>query len=410
MFSFSKKIELSTEGLKHVKPPALEFDVDVTFDPKIDKAVSADPLMIQMMTEACQKVRDQTEASINGKLKAFDKLIQTMLDKGAEQSDLNAQLAGLNKSIEQDKAVGVAAAKQAVEATWKNYQTKKKEYIKYGVKIGASIGGAVAGLTVSIATIASGGFTGGASAVIGVIGMIKSCVTIAKEIANLAMSVEQATKLMDKELAAVEALAKKHKALLKANEYAATIANQFLGASQPSIKVVKDQFDIVSKKLDGIEIQIHSASTELNKVLIAQEKSLDQFMDKAKELLSKYPGARGKEDMSKIQAKLDAVMLKSRSCVMECIGDVHTIRERWQKASEAVEKSRPRVESLVKIRGTDVKIFENVLVFVDIPLAAINGNGIATKATDLASGLGTAGASFAYDKIKSGALDGTLLA
>ena len=103
-------------------------------------------------------------------------------------------------------------------------------------------------------------------------------------------------------------------------------------------------------------------------------------------------------------------MIDSRRSVMEQIGTVNQLHERWMKADAAADLCRPRVEKLLAMRGTDVKVFENVLYFIDLPLAALDGNAMATTAVDLAKGLGSCAANIAYDKVKGVVLDKTLLA
>ncbi|GJQ29788.1 MAG: hypothetical protein HBSAPP03_16720 [Phycisphaerae bacterium] len=401
--------DVAVSGNKIVKPPKLAFKVEIELDDKVLKLVQKDSILLKEMNEAVTKIYDQTCSSIQSKLSAFEKLGQVMVDKGASQAELDKQLDGVNKSIEEDKKVAIAASRSAVEAVWKKYQTKKKEYLKYGIKIAATITGTIAGLAVSIGMLAASGFTGGASGAFAIIGLFKSCVTLASEITKAAMEIEKARAILDKQLKVVEAMAKS-KAGLKANELTAVVIKQFLGESQPSIKQVGDQFDIVEKKLDGIEIKAHDASVTLNKILDKQEEMKDDFMKQAKDRLSKHPGAKAKEDMSRIQSALDGVMLKSRQEVMEQVGTVNKIHDRWKSNKAAVDKARPRVEALKKIRGVEAKILENVLVLVDIPLGALDGNGIATAATELGKGCGSAAGSLAYDKVKSLALDKTLLA
>lgn len=398
--------DYAVSGLKVIKPPKLSFKVEVDFDDKVFKMVKDDSILLGEMNAAAKKIYDQTCKGIQSKLSAFEKLMQGMVDKGSSQAECDKQLDGLNNSIVDDKAVAISATKMAIEAVWKKYQAKKSDYLKFKIKIGVNIAGAAAGLAVSIGLMASSAFSGGASAAFGIIGMIKSCATIGGEIAKAAMEVEKAQKVLEVHVKAVVAAYQKHAALGKANEYTSAIVTQFLGVSQPSIKSVGEQMNVVEQKLNQIEIRLHDASVTLNKILDKQEKMKGEFMKEVATRLGKHPNAQ--VEMKTIQAKLDGVMIEHRSVVMAQIGTVHQLHERWKKADAAAEVCRPKVEQLLAMRGVDVKIFENLLYFVDLPLAALDGNVVA-KSVELTKGLVSCASNMAYDKIKGVALDKSIL-
>lgn len=402
--------DYAVSGLKVIKPPKMSFKVEVVFDDKVYKQVKDDSIIIEEMEDAAKKIYVQTCKSIQSKLNAFEKLAQGMVDKGAPQADVEKQLDGLNNSISDDKSIAVTACKQAVEAVWKKFQAKKAEYKKFGIKIGVTIAGAVAGLAVSIGLMASSAFSGGAGAAFGIIGMFKSCVVLATEIAKAAMEVEKAQKVLELEVAAVRKIYATHAALGKANEYTAVIVTQFLGRAQPNIKSIGSAMDVVEQKLTGVEVKVHEAAVTLNKILDKQEKMKGEFVKEAKDKLGKVQGAKAANDIKLIEKQLDSVMLKSRQEVMEQVGTVHQLVERFKKADAAADEMRPKVSKLLAMRGTDVKVFENVLYFIDLPLAALDGNKMASTAIDLGKGLGSCAANIAYDKIKGAALDKTLLA
>ena len=67
-----------------------------------------------------------------------------MVDKGAPKNVIEQNIAGFNKSLTDDKKIGEIGATQAVEAVWKKFSAKNKEYTKYKIKIAVTIIGAAA--------------------------------------------------------------------------------------------------------------------------------------------------------------------------------------------------------------------------------------------------------------------------
>lgn len=410
MFSKPKMdADLAVSGAKWVSAPKMSFKVVVDFDDKIFKAVKSDGIALQDMNKAVQKVYEQTCDSIQGKLKAFDKLIQVMVDKNAPRAEIEKQLAGLNKSIEQDRKIAEDASEKVVLEVWKKYVAKKKEYLKYGIKITASIVGTAAGLATSIGLTVASGFSGGAATAFTIIGLIKSGISLGKEIASAWMEIETAQKILAKQLQVVGA-AVKNTGAKKVNEMSAIVVQQFLGISQPSIKNCQSQMETVEKKLLGIEIKTHEASKTLNKILDKEEELKKDFMKEVVDRLSKHSSDKARDQIKLIEKQLDGAIGGPFRTVETQIGTVHELHERWTKAEAVTGQMRTVVDKLGAMRSLDEKIFENLIILVDLPLAALNGNVMADKAGDLVNGLVPAATSLAYDKIKGVALDGTFLA
>lgn len=401
--------DIAVAGLKYVTPPKLSFDVSVEFDDKIFKQIKDDGILLEDMGDAIDKVYTQTCNSIKSKLNAFEKLAATMVDKNAPPAELKKQLDGLNKSIEQDKDIAKVACEQAVTQCWKTYSGKKKEYTKYKIKIVAKIIGAAAALATSIALTATTPFTGGLSAAVSIVGMVKSTITIGKELGSAWMEVETANKVLVKNLKVVEAACKKV-AKKKANEYTSMLFNQFVGISQPCIKTCISQMDVCQQKLNGIEIKTHDASIKLNKILDEQEVLRAQFMKEVTEKLSKHSSPKAKDQIKLIEKRIDALMSTSYSAVQKQIETTTKLHKRFKDAEKTLDGLRPRVNEIAKLRSLDEKIVENLLVLVDFPLGALNGNVMAKETTDLVNGLVPVATSFVYDKLCGKVLDGTFLA
>lgn len=405
----SMDADITVPGLKILIPPKLQFKVEVEFDDKIFKKIKDDSIILDEMNGAAQEVYKQTAASIKSKLSAFEKLAQVMVEKNAPEAEFKKQVDGLNKSIEQDKKIAELAAQKAVTAVWTTYAKKNKDYLKYKIKIVVTVVGAAAGLATSIALMATAPFTGGASSAFAIIGMFKSAVTITKEIASAWMEVETAQKILQKQLAYVETAAK-NIVSRKLNEYSATVVNQFLGISQPSIKNCIGQISTVKNKLTGIEKKTHDASKLLNGILDKQEQLKTEFMKQAKAQLAKHPSAKAKDDIKTIEKRLDALLDSNADAVQEQIAKVMKLHERFKAAEKTTAELEKRVAAMAKFRTLDHKILDNIIILVDVPLGALDGNGAVSAATDIAKNLVPPIAALAYDKISGKVLDGTILA
>jgi hypothetical protein len=403
--------DVTVSGLKVLEAPkGWKFTAEVEFDAKIIKSVEKDSILLKEMNEAAGKAYKQTCDSVKGKYNAFEKLFQGMIDKGAPKAAIDQNIAGFNKALESDRQIGEIGATQAIEAVWKKWAAKNKEYTKYKVKIFVTVFGAASALAVSIGLMASAPFTGGASAAISIIGMWKSTLVLVKEIGSAAMEIEKSQKLLSGYMKVVEAAAKKGKAAAKANEYSAAIVKQFLGESQPSIKGCDSQLGTIKQKLTGVEVKTHDCSKTLNGILDAQEKLRAEFMKEVVAKLSKHPSKDAPSQIKLIESRLDKLLEGSYAKVMEFIDKTEKLHERFKTAEEVTVDLEKRVKPLMALRGLDNKILENVLYFVDMPLGALNGNAMATASSDLVQGLVPVAASMAYDKITGVVLDKTLLA
>ena len=402
--------DITVSGLKQLEvPKGWKFTVDVDFDSKVFKQVEKDTILLKEMNEAAEKVYTQTCGSIKSKYNAFEKLFQGMVDKGAPKQQIEANIAGFNKSLEEDKKIGQIGAQQAVEGVWKKYAAKNKEYTKYKVKIVITIIGATAALATSIALMAATPFTGGASAAISIIGMWKSALTLAKEIGSAAMEIEKSMANLNKYMKAVELVAKKGKAAAKGNEYAAAVVKQILGEAQPNIKGCKSQMDTVNSKLLGVEIKAHDCGKTLNGILDQQEKLKGDFMKEVQNKLGKHPSSLAPQQIKIIEKRLDDLLADNYAKVIDFIDKTEKLYERFKVCEQVAKSFEERLKPLMALRGIDNTILENMLYFADLPLGALSGNAMATKASDLVNGLVPVISSMSYDKITGVVLNKTLL-
>ena len=168
--------------LEVLKPPkGLKFKVEVEMDSKLEKEAGKDPLLKAEMWEKVNDVYDDLVERIADNLKKTDKGAIQLRDTN-QLEKMKKLVDVVNKGIEGATQIAQEKAEKAVQEHWDELCKKKKEYLKYKIKIVATVVGAAAGLITSITMMAATPFSGGASAAFGIIGMVKSTVTIGKEL------------------------------------------------------------------------------------------------------------------------------------------------------------------------------------------------------------------------------------
>lgn len=402
-----KNVDVGASGLEMVKPPKLSFKVVVELDKKMEKGVEKDPLLQQEFHAGASEVFEQTRDTIEKKCKVFDKAFVEMANKGADKKAMEKQLKGLNDAIKNDIKVGEKAAELAVQKAWTNLQKKKKEWSKFKIKVGVSIAGTLAGLAVSIAAMATSPFSGGAGAAFGIIGLIKSGVTLAKDIGKLAINIDQSKTILVKNLVVVEKAAS-NKALNATNEVSAAVFQEFLGISQPSVKTVEDAADTLKAKYAQMVVKMHDLSKNLNKILKQQEKLKKEFLAEVGKKLKKHPVKDKKTQLVMISKALDTALAKNYAEVQNAIDKIQIMYADARGWANNIKDLMKRVKALTIKDPKALKVFREGLKFAALALSPIDGNSIATGAKDLALGVGGAVGGYAYDKITSKVLDGTV--
>lgn len=402
-----KNLDIKVSGLEMVDPPKLSFKVVIDLDKKMEKGAEKDPLLQQEFQAAASDVLEQTKKTIEQKCKVFDKAFVQMVNKGASEKDMEKQLKGLNDAIKNDVKVAEKGAELAAQKAWTNLQKKKKEWSKFKIKVGVSIAGTIAGLVVSIAAMATSPFSGGAGAAFAIIGFIKSGVTLAKDIGKLAINIEQSKTILVKNLAVVEKAAS-NPALNATNEVSAAVFQEFLGVSQPSVKTVEDAADTLKAKYAQMVVKMHDLSKTLNKILKEQDKLKKEFLAEVGKKLKKHPVKDKKAQLVMISKALDTALSKNYQAVQDAIDRVQIMYGETRSWADKIKDLMKRVKALTIKDPKALKVFREALKFAALGLSPIDGNSIATGTKDLALGVGGAVGGYAYDKITSKVLDGTV--
>mgnify|MGYP000642364994 CR=1 FL=1 len=402
-----KNLDIKVSGLEMVEPPKLSFKVVIELDKKMEKGTEKDPLLQQEFHAAASEVLEQTKTTIERKCKVFDQAFVQMVNKGASDKDMQKQLKGLNDAIKNDVKVAEKGAELAAQKAWSDLQKKKKEWSKFKIKVAVSIAGTLAGLAVSIAAMATSPFSGGAGAAFAIIGFIKSGVTLAKDVGKLAINIEQSKVILVKNLAVVEKAAS-NPALNATNEVSAAVFQEFLGVSQPSVKTVEEAADTLKAKYAQMIVKMHDLSKTLAKILKEQDKLKKEFLTEVGKKLKKHPIKDKRAQLVMISKALDTALAKNYETVQNAIDRIQIMYGETRSWADKIKDLMKRVKALTIKDPKALKVFREALKFAALGLSPIDGNSIATGTKDLALGVGGAVGGYAYDKITSKALDGTV--
>jgi hypothetical protein len=402
------RLAKQASGLKHIKAPTgVEFTVTVDFDKKIEKAAMKDPLLIAGFDAAARDTADRFVEFVGLKMKATEQLVQKALEAN-KQADIDAAQKKMNADIEQMRGSAQLFGAQQVQRVWDDLAKKKKEYTKYKIKIGVTIGAAAASLVTSIALMATSAWTGGASAALSIIGMIKSAGIIAKEISLAAVEVEKVAVALNNQLKVVETVWKS-KVAGHANEVTGSLIGQFIGQTQPTIKSCDDLLGRCEAKVTGIIVNTHKLSKQIEQMKVGMSKLHTDFMAEAKKRLEKHPSGKGAAQLAVVQKQYFAAVEGVEADIINARQKVNQQLDRAVKMGQTVKALKVRVDTLKGNRGVAYKLLETALLGFDLATSPLSGNGVASSFGEMAGTFGAAAASLAIDRIAKRAFDGTFL-
>lgn len=402
-----KKAKTGVSGLKYLTEPVMDFKIEVDLPKEIEKEAAKDPLLQQEFKDEALKIYEMAKTETAKKLKAFDGLFEGMINKGADPKDVEKQVNTVNSVLKNDMKMYELAAEKAVEKAWSDLQGKRKEWKNFKIKVGCSIAATLAGLAVSIAAMATSPWSGGAGAAFAIIGFIKAGVKLSQDIAKIAMDIDAAKKQVEVNLKVVEK-AVQNKGLNAVNEVSAAVLQEFIGISQPSIKTTSSAMDTLKAKYAKLIVDVHDLAKTLNKALDSQDKLEREFLAEVAEKLKRHPTTDKSGQLNKIKSNFDKQMDKLRTKVSDLIGEVGKLYDTIKGWAKTVTELGNRVTELQLRDPKGLKVFREALKFCMLATAIFDGNSVAEKAKDLGMGIGAAGASYAYDKIVSKSVDGTI--
>ena len=396
-------------------PKGMTYKVDLIASDKAVEEACKDPQLKHTMIEAAKQVYDELIAAIGKNLQDTDKG-GIVLRKANEPAKLQKLVDVVNAGIR--GAVGVAQeqGEKAVLAAWQSLKTKRLDVKKYKIKIGVSIGTAVASLVASVAVIAATPFTFGATTPFAIIGMVKSVVTLGREIGSAALTVEESQKVLKEQLKMVESFlveSKKDPGALalsklgKANEYNAAVIQAFFGISQPCIKTCEKNLGTAKNKLKGIDTACNSMSKELNKILDATDTLKSECLAAALQWMDLNPQVKALSP-SELQKRMDDHLAPNEALANGLLAKLIDQIERVKKVSAASDELVKRVAELSDVRGKGVVWVENVLAAASVLLSPMGGDGLASVEV-FAQRFGQAAAAYTVDRIRDKVLSGSFL-
>ena len=160
------KVTVNAGALKVVKPPSIDFKIEVEINNKIFKEAKLDPLLRMKFVDQAKDILVQTQETVFKKCKKFDELLQGMLDDGEDIKVVQKNLDGLNQALQQDYKVAIIAAEMGVKKVWDEVIAQRKTWKKFKIKTAVSIVGAIVAIpAAAIAGLALAPLTAGASSV-----------------------------------------------------------------------------------------------------------------------------------------------------------------------------------------------------------------------------------------------------
>jgi len=319
-----KKDLVSAAKPQYILPPDLNFKIEVTMDKSVAKKLEKDPLLQEKMVKPVQKELERIQRQLAMMLKAYDKEIGELQN----QADAKAREKQFNSIFKEQVETAKKFAISAMNKGWAEFINKEKQYKKYKIKVGAKISIGAAGLAASIASMAAAPFSGGASAVLSIAGMVKTASSLAQECKQAADSVEKTQKILLKDMNEVLAAYKlESKKNIVARELATHYVDTVLTVKLPSIRKCGDGLKLVSNKLAGIQLKSHDIAKTLAKAM------------KAAMAIEGKVGKNSAKKLKALEAKIDHLVKK-----------IPANEKRADKALKNYQAVKPVVEGLMAKR------------------------------------------------------------
>lgn len=335
-------------GTTKFKPTSIPLEVILT-DERILKHIPnnvQDGLLKHEMYDKAN--RGQIITDLVNLLKSVDKLdpnaAKTAFDQGHEKI--------IEKALERAGEPILRLVK--IRAEYRMYKVKK------GVTLTLAVGSAMA----SVAGLAVTPFTGGASTVAGILGLIKSVNIICTEVAGLAATVEG---FIDKVTEDIDELVSDYKNVgstgVGIGETGKTVVNSLIGPAFNTIKDAKKNCDQVNDKINGLETKAHDQATLLGGWMdkqTATDKALKQFEDQNKGKLT----PKEAEQLKTIGAKV----AQAEKAIPPLLTSIPELYKRVKTNTKTYKELKVAIDTLAAKEPTWAKIAE-----VLIPVATSVG-------------------------------------
>jgi hypothetical protein len=347
-YDVSKKITETYKSKTFTKldAAALSLQIDDKVMDALEKSKDRDLASIKMV-EKGQKLCEATTAALVALLKKLDEEADKAAADNAKRdklvkdhrADQQKQLDDLKKNL-----------KVLPEQQWNKFLQKygeaKKEYRSYKVNAAADVAIGTLGVVGSAAALAGTVHTGGASLVLGCIGMVRSVTKIAEVVYSIAVDVEKQGNALSADLNALIKDFEKSKGKAVGKDLAKTAVNTVFDAPWfTTVSTAGKKAETLGGKVAGTYVGGVKLSRKVTESLNEQKKIA--------QLLPKLPDSKHKkkldDELKKLQDNFDKLFEKA--------ADLNAKAQR-------VEEQLKQVKSALKILKDDTKslaVFEKVV-------------------------------------------------
>jgi hypothetical protein len=335
-----QKIASKGYNLQRVKlPPNINIQLEVNLEEEAYKKVATNPTFLQRLQSRALQVVDKT----------IDDIADTVIDQDKKSIKFNAQIAATFSADLTNwvKTKMEAAGKEMVIETDRMFMDLKRTHkeltrfqVKSGFKIGLSAVSIVAGTTLSI-------FTSGALSPLGIVGIVRSCVTIAQECGKLASTCGAMDKVIKGEFAVLKKIlspslqgkSTSSKAMQGAKEIGLNMLSKTTGIESPSMKNLKTHLDLMHANIAKLDKSSEKLSKQIYGVMDAA-KQWDKEFTKAKLSLPAMEVGKIKMSLDSSEKTLDT-LLKNTIKVNESINQAHESHKNYTNAYTAMSAGIP---------------------------------------------------------------------
>jgi hypothetical protein len=346
-YDVSKKVteKYKSKTFAKMDAAAVSLEIDDKVMDALEKSKDRDLASIKMV-EKGQKLCDATTAALVELLKKLDDEAEKEGDKAKRDKMVKDYRSGQQKQLDDLKK----NLKVLPEEQWKKFLQKygeaKKEYRSYKVNAAADVAVGTLGVVGSAAALAGTVHTGGASLVLGCIGMVRSVSKIAEVVYSIAVDVEKQGNALAADLDSLVKDFAKSKVKAAGKDLAKTAVNTVFDAPWfTTVSTAGKKAETLGGKVAGTYVGGVKLSRKVTESLNEQKKIA--------QLLPKLPDSKHKKkletELQKLQDSFDKLFEKA--------ADLNAKAQR-------VEEQLKQVKSALKILKDDTKslaVFEKVV-------------------------------------------------
>jgi len=378
------KRDIGAEALKKAKPKNIKSLKGYTLQLKLNDDIldvlekEGDLVTPAYMAEDAEKIGQKVIGDIATMLGKFD----AAYDKVSDPKDVSKIDALLQKQMKTAIAKYKPVFEKLPEARWKKFVARKKQYRDYKIKVGLDIAVGVLSTTAGAIGVAGSVATGGASLILGIVGLVRGIAALAKQIQDAARDAEKVEKVLKGDLDTLlkryqDAQGKAKKGVQGASEVTASVLKGILGTDTPFLATLPkcgSNYDLWDNKVAGLSVAGRKLSAQIVKGLTACDK-LDKMLK----------GSTDK-DVRKIYTKLQ----KARASLDKSLTNCTNMMSRVSNAEKNMPKLKRMLDALSAQNPKYADIFEKVFpVVVNLTLAGANAGVGFKEASSLLETLNT---------------------